>query len=75
MIINTIEDLDSLEKDKREIFMSYLKSSMTRTIDAAEYPLDYSTETYVGEAIEPVLVEITDLSIIEKFGFTAKDFA
>lgn len=54
--------------------MARLKGSMTRTEDQAEYPENYNEPDYDGPAIEPVWVEVEDLTTIERFGFTKADF-
>lgn len=55
--------------------MERLKGSMTRREDQAEYPENYSDPDYDGPTIEPVWVDVEDLTTIERFGFTKGDFA
>lgn len=74
-IINTREDLNALEgTEAHDQFMQYLKGSMTRKQNTAEYPDGYGQPGYEGEIIEPILVDVEDLSTIESFGFTKADF-
>lgn len=54
--------------------MERLKGSITRTEDQAVYPENYNDPDYDGPAIEPVWVEVEDLTTIERFGFTKGDF-
>lgn len=76
-IINTREDLDSLQTEnpaEHAAFMQYLKGSMTRKQDVAEYPADYNQPDYAGDKIDPVWQDVEDLSTITRFGFTKSDF-
>lgn len=54
--------------------MARLKGSMTRKQNVAEYPENYNSPDYDGPAIEPVWVDVEDLTAIEAFGFTKGDF-
>jgi len=75
-IINTRADLDALQGTQAYAdFMAALKGSMTRREDQAEYPSNYGDPDYDGPAIEPVWVDVEDLTTIERFGFTKGDFA
>lgn len=75
-VINTRADLQSIAGTKEyDEFMERLKGSMTRTEDQAVYPENYNEPDYDGPAIEPVWVEVEDLTTIERFGFTKADFA
>ena len=74
-IINTREDLNALEgTEAHDQFMQYLKGSMVRKQNEAIYPSDYGQPDYLGDVIEPIWVEVEDLSTIERFGFTKQDF-
>jgi len=74
-IINTREDLDAtLGTSDYDQFMSYLRGSMVRLENQAVYPDDYNSSEYTGDVVEPVWVEVEDLSTIERFGFTKSDF-
>jgi hypothetical protein len=74
-IINTREDLDALQGTQAyDDFMAALKGSMTRMEDKAEYPDNYGQPDYEGDPIEPVWVEVEDLSTITRFGFIKADF-
>ncbi len=74
--INTREDLDAIAgTPEHKEFMALLAGSMTRKENQADYPEDYNDFDYSGDIIEPVWVEVEDLSTIERFGFTKEDFA
>ena len=74
-IINTREDLDAAQGTPAyDTFMAYLKGSMSRKQNTAVYPEGYGHPGYTGANIDPVWVDIEDLSIIERFGFTKADF-
>lgn len=75
-VINTREDLDALiGTEGHATFMTYLKGSMFIKKDIAVYPDGYGKPDYVGATVTPVWTEVQDLSVIERFGFTASDFA
>lgn len=75
-IINTREDLDAAQGTPAyDTFMAYLKGSMSRKQNTAVYPEGYGQPGYTGATIDPVWVDIEDLSTIERFGFTKADFA
>ena len=74
-IINTREDLDAAQGTPAyDTFMAYLKGSMSRKQNTAVYPDGYGQPGYTGEIIEPIWVDVEDLSTIERFGFTKADF-
>lgn len=74
-IINTREDLDAIiGTPEYDQFMIYLKGSMTRKQDTAVYPEGYGQPGYEGEKIDPVWIDVEDLSTIERFGFDKSDF-
>jgi len=54
--------------------MESLKGSMTRREDQAVYPDNYNDPEYDGPTIDPVWVDVEDLTTIERFGFTKADF-
>ena len=73
--INTREDLDAIQGTPQHAeFMQFLKGTMTRSQDTAEYPADYNEPDYDGPQVDPVWEEIEDLSTIERFGFIKSDF-
>ena len=75
VVINTRADLQSIAGTKEyDEFMERLKGSITRTEDQAVYPDNYNEPDYDGPAIDPVWVEVEDLTTIERFGFTKADF-
>lgn len=75
-IINTRADLDAVIGTPRHAqFMAYLKGTMKRKQDTQSYPADYNKPEYSGPKLDPIWTEIDDLSTIERFGFTAADFA
>jgi hypothetical protein len=55
--------------------MDRLKGSMTRRENQAVYPDNYNDPDYDGPAVDPVWVDVEDLSTIERFGFGKADFA
>ena len=69
-IINTREDLESLNDTDKAQFIALLKGSMTRRQDSQVYPDDYNQPEYVGEVLEPIWLDVEDLRTIERFGFT-----
>lgn len=74
-IINSRADLDAIQGTQEYTdFMEALKGSMTRREDQAEYPENYNDPDYEGDPIDPVWVDVEDLSTIERFGFTKADF-
>lgn len=73
--INTRTDLDAIAGTAEHAeFMARLKGSMTRKQNVAEYPEGYGTPEYDGPVIEPIWVDVEDLTTIEAFGFTKGDF-
>ena len=74
-IINTREDLDAIAGTQAHAeFMQFLKGSMNRKQNTAIYPDGYGQPDYEGPTIEPVWVDIEDLSVIQGFGFSESDF-
>jgi hypothetical protein len=74
-IINTRADLDAVAGTKQhKEFMARLKGSMTRRENQAVYPDNYGDPEYDGPAVDPVWVDVEDLSTIERFGFSKADF-
>lgn len=74
--INTREDLDAIQGTPEHAeFMQFLKGTMTRRENQAVYPEGYNEPGYEGEAVEPIWVDVEDLSTIERFGFTKEDFS
>ena len=70
LVINTREDLDAIVgTEAHAAFMARLSGSMTRKQDFAVRPEGYGQPGYDGEKIEPVWVEIEDLSTIKFFNF------
>ena len=43
---------------------------MVMRVDQAEYPENYNQPDYDGDPIDPVWVEVEDLSTITRFGFS-----
>ena len=75
VVINTRADLQSIAGTKEyDEFMARLKGSMTRREDQAAYPDDYNDPGYTGKTIDPVWVDVEDLTTIKLFGFSKKDF-
>jgi len=74
-VINTREDLDAIAGTQQHAdFMAALKGSMIRKENQAVYPDNYNDPDYDGPEIEPILIDVEDLSTIERFGFTKADF-
>jgi len=74
-IINTREDLDAEHGTPAyDAFMQYLRGSMSRKQNTAIYPDGYDQPGYVGESVDPVWVDVEDLSTITRFGFKKSDF-
>ena len=46
----------------------------SRSVDVAVYPEGYGLPGYSGAKVEPVWQEVVDLTMIERFGFSAADF-
>lgn len=75
VVINTRADLQSIAGTKEyDEFMERLKGSMTHREDQAAYPDNYNDPDYDGPKIEPVWVDVEDLTTIERFGFSKADF-
>lgn len=75
-VINTREDLDAIVGTPEHAeFMQALKGSMIRKEDQAVYPEGYNEPGYEGDKIDPVWVEVEDLSTIQRFGFSKEDFS
>lgn len=73
-IINSRADLDAIEGTAEHgLFIEALKGSMTRRENQAEYPENYFDDDYDGDTIDPVWVDVEDLSTIERFGFTKEE--
>lgn len=72
-IINTREDLDSLNDTDKAQFIALLKGSMTRRQDSQVYPDDYNQPEYAGEVLEPIWIDVEDLRTIERFGFSKEE--
>ena len=69
--INSRADLDSLQGTiAHSEFIEYLKGSMIRRENVAAYPENHNRLVYEGREIEPVWIEVEDLSTITAFGFT-----
>jgi len=70
-VINTRADLEALAgTEAYRDFIERLKGSMTLRVDQAEYPENYGQPDYDGDPIDPVWVEVEDLSTITRFGFS-----
>jgi hypothetical protein len=70
-VINTRDDLDAIQgTPEHDEFMAKLKGSMTRKQDIQVYPENYNQPDYDGEKLEPIFVDVEDLSVITAFGFT-----
>lgn len=73
--INTRADLDAIQgTPEYDEFMQFLKGSMTHRQDVQVYPDGYNQPDYQGEKLAPIWKDVEDLSTIERFGFTKKDF-
>ena len=72
-IINTREDLDTLNDTDKAQFIALLKGSMTRKQDSQVYPDDYNQPEYAGEVLEPIWIDVEDLRTIERFGFSREE--
>lgn len=74
-VINTRADLDAIQGTPEHAeFMASLKGSMTRKQDAQVYPDGYNQPDYEGPKLDPIWVDVEDLSTIERFGFSKVDF-
>jgi hypothetical protein len=70
-VINTRADLEALAgSEAYRDFIERLKGSMVMRVDQAEYPENYNQPEYDGDPIDPVWVEVEDLSTITRFGFS-----
>jgi hypothetical protein len=72
-IINTRDDLDTLNDTDKAQFIALLKGSMTRKQDSQVYPDDYNQPDYAGEVLEPIWIDVEDLRTIERFGFSREE--
>lgn len=76
MIINTRDDLDHLVgTEDYSQFISYLKGSILTKRDTQVYPADYNQVGYVGALLDPIWIEVEDLTTITNFGFTKEQLA
>ena len=76
LIINTREDLDAIAgTPEHQEFMKFLAGSINRKHDSQNYPANYNQPDYEGETLNPIWVNVEDLSVIEHFGFTKADFS
>lgn len=75
IVINSREDLEAIRGTKHyDEFMESLKGSMTRKQDIQVYPDGYNQPGYKGEVLEPIWSDVEDLTTIQRFGFSKKDF-
>jgi len=73
-IINTRADLDNIKGTPAYFdFIASLKGSMTRKQDAQVYPENYPSPDYIGPVLDPIWIDIDDLTTIERFGFSKTD--
>lgn len=74
-LINTREDLDAIAGTPEHAeFMALLKGTMNRVENQAIYPQGYGQADYTGPVVDPVWVQVEDLSVIGFFGFAKGDF-
>lgn len=74
--INSRKDLDAIQGTPEHTeFMNLLKGSMIRKQNIQEYPENYNKPDYTGEKLEPIWIDVEDLSSIERFEFTKEDLA
>ncbi len=78
MTINTRADLDALKLSDPAAyatFVAHLKGSLTRMADTQQYPADYNHDLKPGDNgyLAPVIAQVPDATIAERFGFTAAE--
>jgi len=75
VVINTREDFFAIEgTPEHDLFMQFLKGSMIQKRDVQIYPENYNQPDYQGQKLDPIWNDDEDLSTIQRFGFTKKDF-
>jgi hypothetical protein len=73
-IINTREDLDNLKGTQAYLdFIAILKGSMTRKQDEQVYPENYNSPDYSGPVLDPLWIDVEDLTTIKRFGFSKEE--
>lgn len=73
-VINTRADLDAIAGTPEHAeFMRFLRGSMTRKQDAQTYPEGHGQPGYQGPQLEPVWIDVEDLSVVESFGFSKQE--
>ena len=76
-MINTKEDFNNSTPEQQQHFLTILRGSMKRMVDLTVYPVDYDQNLNEGDEgfVARQIVEIEDLSTIERFGFTKEELA
>ena len=73
MNINTRADLDAIAgTPDHKAFLSYLAGTITYQADQSVYPQNYDRTLQPGQPgyVAPNWQTVTDLSVIDRFGFT-----
>jgi hypothetical protein len=74
--VRTRFDYELLSEEDQTTFKGYLKGTIDRQGDIREYPEGYwNLKLKEGDAgyLEPILQDIKDFTVIERFGFTEED--
>lgn len=74
--VRTRDDYNLLSEEDKVVFKGYLKGTINKQKDIAEYPSDYwNLRLKEGEEgyITPVLVDFKDTTIINSFGFSEEE--
>ena len=74
--VKTRQDFETLSEENKITFKSFLKATIDRQTDIQEYPEGY-WELNLKEGdegyIAPILKDIKDFTVIERFGFTEEE--
>lgn len=75
-VIQTREDLDAIQgTEDHSKFLQFLKGSMTKKMNLAEYPEDYDNNLTEGDEgyVAPNWVDVETLDTINRFGYTKEE--
>ena len=74
--VRTRQDFELLSAEDKEIFKGYLKGTVNKERNIAEYPIDYFTkELKEGDEgfIAPIMEAYKDTTVIDRFGFKEEE--
>lgn len=76
--VRTREDYNLLSEEDKVVFKGYLKGTINKQKDIAEYPAEYFSNNETPKEgdegyVAPVVVDYKDTTIIEMFGFKEEE--